>query len=275
MVFEALISPRTAEEKPWIVLLFGFFTATLAVFLSLWVFKTYSSFIMVFLTVLFSLPLYYATLFFEERKDIYLASEGSIFKEHSKAIFFLIMLMVGNILAFFLWYILLPSHTVSVLFSTQTNTIVSINTQISGSATGGIFAKIFMNNIKVAMFSILFSLIFGMGALFILTWNASVIAAAMGNLFRVNMARLSENFGYFSTVKLSLLRYLTHGIPEIAGYVVAGIAGGIISSAIVNRDFASKKFQNIIFDTSLLILTSFIILFFAALIEVYITPALI
>ena len=118
---------------------------------------------------------------------------------------------------------------------------------------------------------------YGAGAIFILTWNASVIATAIGNFIRSNIASYASQAGfraasYFQIVSLALLRYLLHGIPEILAYIIAGLAGGIISVAVINARFGTRKFERVILDSSDLILLSVLLLILATLIEVYITP---
>ena len=71
-----------------------------------------------------------------------------------------------------------------------------------------------------------------------------------------------------------MLRYLVHGIPEILAYFVAALAGGIISVAIIRKDYKTKSFQRILLDVSDPVLLSVLILFIAALLEVFVTPAL-
>ena len=70
----------------------------------------------------------------------------------------------------------------------------------------------------------------------------------------------------------AMLRYFIHGLPEIAAYFVAAIAGGIISFAIIRRDILTKNFQKIAFDTSNLIIISIVLLIISGLLETYLTP---
>ena len=73
---------------------------------------------------------------------------------------------------------------------------------------------------------------------------------------------------------LSILRYLIHGIPEIAAYFVGTLAGGIIGTSIIKKEFKTDKFWNILHDSLLMIIIAIIILVFASIIEVFITPRL-
>ena len=67
---------------------------------------------------------------------------------------------------------------------------------------------------------------------------------------------------------------MTHGFFEILAYFIGGLAGGIISVAIINHDVRSPKFRIILKDSFDLILIAIAILIIAAFIEVFITPAI-
>ena len=285
MVLESIINPVKAEKRPWELFFIGVLYSTIGILFSLWVFKQYSSLIMVFLTVTVSVPLMFSTMKFEEYKDLGGNSERFLLREHSRAIEFLMFLFLGILVSFSLWYILLPPELVQTMFSTQLETISAINSQVTGKTItslfiSDIFQNIFLNNIKVLMFSILFAFFYGAGAIFILTWNASVIAAAVGTYVRNNLANYANLIGltavwtYFHVFSAGILRYLTHGTFEIAAYFIGGLAGGIISVAVINHDFRSIRFRNVLFDAISLILIAIGILFLAALVEVFVTPVL-
>jgi uncharacterized membrane protein SpoIIM required for sporulation len=141
-----------------------------------------------------------------------------------------------------------------------------------------IFFKILSNNIKVLIFCILFSFLYGVGAVFILTWNASVIGVAIGMFIRTEITKLATSFNfsvaaqYFGILSVGLFKYAIHGIPEILSYLVAALAGGIISVAVIRHDFGSEKYEKIVLDTSILLLISLFLVVFAAFLEVYVTP---
>jgi uncharacterized membrane protein SpoIIM required for sporulation len=96
----------------------------------------------------------------------------------------------------------------------------------------------------------------------------------MGGLIKSSVLASNSNLvlahaGGFAS---AMLRYFIHGLPEIAAYFVAAIAGGIISFAIIRRDILTKNFQKIAFDTSNLIILSIILLVISGLLETYLTP---
>lgn len=270
MVLEALIGPKKAERHPAWLLLYGVIFASFGILLSLWVFKSQASMVMVFLTVFACIPLVYRTLKYEEKKDLRNVQERVLIKEHGKALLFLMYLFFGFIIAFSLWFVFMPSADSGQLFDVQLKTIQQINASVTGKAYGlGTFVQILANNLKVLLFCILFAFFYGAGSIFILTWNASVIGAAIGAFVH---NRLAEFGTYFVAIPLGLLRYMTHGTFEILAYFIAGLAGGIISVAVINHHIDSKQFKHVVVDSLDLMLLSIGVLILAAGVEVWVTP---
>ncbi len=299
MVLESIMSPEKAEKKPWDMIFIGFLYASVAMFLSVWVFKEEASLVMVLLTVTAAVPLMVNTMRFEEEKDVRIDKETTLLKEHARALSFFVFLFIGFVLAFTVWFVFLPNNIVQAVFNTQINTIKAINSQITGGSSflssSNVFSgslpidssaysstkllfQIISNNLKVLLFCIFFSFFYGAGAIFILTWNASVISAAVGTFIRNNISAyanavgLTKVGGYFHIFSLGLLRYAIHGIPEILAYFIGGLAGGIISVAVIRHDFGTKTFRKIILDSFDLIVLAVAILFIAGLLEIYLTP---
>lgn len=280
MVLEAIVNAVKAEEKPWDMVLLGTFYASLAIALALWVFKEQTSLVMLILTVMGVTPLMINILKLEEKKEIELETETQILKQHSKAIIAYGGLFLGFTFAFSLWYAFVPGDLLHYIFKVQSSTLSELtgNANLVFSGQMNLFTTIFFNNVKVMIFCIIFSLIYGMGAIFVLTWNASVLGTAVGTLVR-NIAATSANAGGFATIGiyfkgygLSIIRYSLHGIPEIGAYLIAGIAGGIISVAVVNHHFLTKKFDKILLDSANLFIMALFIIFIAAVLEVWVTP---
>ena len=283
MVLESLLNPLNAEKKPWEMLFIGFVYSSVAILLALWIFREQASMVMVLFIVMAALPIMYNTIKLEESKDMIIDHERTLLHEHNKAISFLMYLFIGVVMSSTLWYVALPSATVEVLFQKQTETIQTINANTySSNAINqlAIFSIIFLNNVKVLAFSILFALIYGAGAIFILTWNATVIGTAIGNFIRTNIdhyvtaiALVGQN-SYFHIVSLGLLKYALHGIPEIAAYFYGGLAGGILSVAIIRKHYQTQHFRTVLVDFSELVMIALAFLLVAAFLEVYVTPVL-
>ena len=284
-MLESILNPKRAEKYPWLMFFVGFLQGLIAVWVSSFfstdpVLSKYLGIFIVTFSVLLSLPFVYFIMRYEERKDKEYEEESSLLKEHGKAILVFLWLFLGFTLAFSVCYIVFPDG--QQYFSAQVETYcnmnhpyditgclrnygLEMNDKITGAVTSGErFLSIFTNNVYVVIFALFFSLIFGAGAIFILAWNASVIAAAIG------MFAKSELSNIFS----GMARYLIHGIPEIAAYFVAALAGGILGVAIIRKEFKSEKFWSIVEDVLTLLVISIIILIIAGLIEVFITPIL-
>tara|TARA_Y100000310_G_scaffold223408_1_gene225247 strand:- start:425 stop:1294 length:870 start_codon:yes stop_codon:yes gene_type:complete len=285
MVLESFKNPVSAVSKPWHMLFVGLVYATVAIFLSLWIFKQYASLVMVFLTVFACVPLIYNSLKQQEKVDMEAGSEKVIMKNHARVLEFLLFLFLGFVIAYSAAFVFLPSADVGGVFKSQIETIGAINSQLSGEqpinadvTSTDFFSQIFFNNIKVLLFCIFFSFFYGAGAIFILTWNASVIGAAMGIFMKNKMAEMLASLGalnafnYFQVASLGILRYMIHGIPEIAAYFVGGMAGGIISVAMINHDLETNRFGVIMMDSLDLFVLAVFLLFFAGLLEVFVTP---
>lgn len=286
MVLESLFDPKKAVRHPQRLFFLGILYSSIGTFLGLWIFKNQASLVLVFLTVMAALPFMYRTIKHEEWIDSKNLKESRLLKHHSRVLLAFMFLFFGFVIAFSLAYVLLPEHLVQSTFISQIETIRSINSNVLGapgtsaalSSSSSIFLQIFSNNLKVMLFSLFFSFFYGAGAIFILTWNASVIGVAIGSFFRQKIAALATQTGilkagsYFGIFSLGILRYIIHGPVEILAYFTAGLAGGIISVAVIRHDFNSQSFRKIILDSVDLIMIAIFLIFIAALLEVYVTP---
>jgi len=284
-MLEMLLSPRKAERHPWEMFFVGLVYASLSLLLVNWIFakdavlSQYSGILIVTFTVMFSLPFMYFTIRYEEKRVSEDKGAISLIKEHKKALYAFLWLFLGFVVAFAFWYIIMSTPN---NFRAQIETFCMINRpanfQDCVSQYGIKSAKsinafvtnqerlflIFSNNIYVLMFTLVFSLIFGAGVIFVLAWNASVIAAAVGIFAKSEL----------SALPVGIARYMLHGIPEIGSYFIVALAGGIISSAVIRHEFGSEKFWEVLQDSLGLVILAIVVLFGAAILEVYVTPVL-
>ena len=283
MVLEGLINPALAKNKASQILFYGFVYGILAFFLSTWIFSSESSMVMIFLAVLASLPLVYNLLRKEEEIGFEGVDEKFILKQHSKTLKIFTFLFFGLVLAFTVSYFLSSIIGMSTTNSFSAQLAALQGNNVTGQTAGvcdGLcyFNSVFFNNLRVMIFALLFSFLFGSGAIFILTWNASVIGAAIGISIKAGIAKLAAYEGwnlfasYVNVTAYGLSRYIIHGVPEILAYFVAGLAGGIISVAIIRHDFLSKKFNRVLFDSVYLILIALLLIIVSAILEVWVTP---
>lgn len=262
-MFEMMIKRGSAERHPFEMFFIGFVYSSLAIPVGFYIFYSYASLVIVFLTVLASIHLVHGVMSLEEKKERVSKSEMWILRQHGKAFLFFIFLFLGFVFSFSFWSIVLPIEISQHAFSVQ-SAIISDIVKITGDATAfSDFQAIFKNNLKVLVISFLFSLIYGAGVTFILAWNASVIGFAIGNLARSELG--------LASLPIAISKYLTHGLLEVVAYFGIALAGGILSIAIVRKDI-NKRFRAIFSDVLVLIVISIVMLVIAGLIEVYITP---
>ena len=285
-MFEMLVSPKDAVKKPERLFFVGLIYASLSllitqlIFLKNDTFAEHASMLLITFSVLFSLPFMYFLLRVSEFKEIMYGRGKTLFREHGKAIIALLFLFVGFVVAFTFFNLVLPQDNVGKIFGSQIKEFCKINmpselTQcleqygipvagITGNVISGEreVASIMVNNLYVLLFVLIFSLALGAGAIFILAWNASVIGTAIGIIVKTSLGNVGV-----------LAAYFVHGIPEIAAYFFAALAGGIVSVAIIRRDLDKDKTKNILSDFILLMIIALIILLIAALLEVYISPS--
>jgi len=281
-MLESLINPKRVEKGPWKMFFIGLIYASLSLLLVHLFFSNDSNLskasgmLVVLFCIMFSFPFMYFIIKKEEDDDEKAIGVFNVWQAHKDAIYAFMWLFFGLVVAFSFWNIVLQD---SNLLNFQIQTYCQINNpgdidscvskyssgnfEITGNSTNGLrFLSIIENNVYVMIFTLVFSLIFGAGALFILIWNASVISAAIGIFTKYNI----------SEIPLGLLRYSIHGFPEITAYFITALAGGIFGIGIVRHGVKDIRFLKIVENVIVLIFISLIILIIAALLEVYITP---
>lgn len=283
-MLEMLIKPKSAEHGPWKMFFIGLVYASFSLLLVQWFFSgdsvlsRYSGMIVVCFSVMFSMPFMYFLIKQEEEQDERVEGFFSIWKVHKDAIYAFLWLFLGFLVAFSFWNAFLGN---SALFNAQLETYCLINSpgnlddcvarysveqkiiSSTGAATKEMrFLSILENNVYVMIFTLVFSLVFGAGAIFVLAWNATVISSAIGVFTNY---RLRE-------IPLGLGRYMIHGFPEIAAYFITALAGGIFGVGAIRNGIRSRKFLQVVENTVVLLFIAIVILMVAAVVEVYFTP---
>ena len=279
-MLESMINPKRLEKGPWKMFFIGIVYASLSLLLVKWFFSgdavlsQYSGMIVVTFCVMFSLPFMYFIIKEEEQEDENVFGLFSVWRIHKDALYSFMWLFLGFIIAFSFWYTVLQD---SNLFNAQIETYCRINNprdisgcinsndfaQTTGAAVKEIrFLSIIENNVFVMIFTLLLSLIFGAGAIFVLAWNASVISAAIG-IFTEHSIK---------DIPLGVFRYMVHGFPEIAAYFITALAGGIFGVGVLRNGIKDGRFFHVVENVVILLFIALLILVLAAVIEVYFTP---
>jgi uncharacterized membrane protein SpoIIM required for sporulation len=284
-MIESIINPKRIERGPIKMFFVGLIFATFSLLITHWFFSSdfvlsqYAGMIVVTFCVMFSFPYIYFMIKQEEREDEEVEGFFEVWNMHKDAIYAFMWLFLGFIVALSICNVILKDPN---LFNAQLQTYCMINAPgnmdsciarsspdsfslQTGAATKEMrLISIIENNVYVMIFTLLFSLIFGAGAIFVLAWNASVIASAVGIFTKYELTQLP----------IGICRYMIHGIPEIAAYFVTALAGGILGTAIIRKQLKKGRFLRILENCVMLLFMGIVLLILAALIETYITPIL-
>jgi uncharacterized membrane protein SpoIIM required for sporulation len=283
-MLESLINPKRNEKGPFKMLFIGLLYASLSILFVKWFFSgdrvlyEYSGILVITFCVMFSLPFMYFIIRREEKEGEKIEGFMTTWHIHKDALYSFMWLFLGFLIAFSFWHIVLQDP---YLLNAQIETYCAINSpgsfencvssysfsgkavEITGSSIKLIrFLSILQNNIYVMIFTLIFSLLFGAGAIFILAWNASVIAAAIGIFSKYSV----------SQIPLGIARYMIHGVPEIAAYFLTALAGGMFGVDVLRNHINERKSLRVLEHVIVLLFLSILILIFAAIIEVYFTP---
>ncbi len=261
-MLETLMSVRDAVKNPWHMIIFGVVISLISVGVSYLVFPESAGLLTVFLITIISAPFMLKLHGYEEASEegkvrkVSLASRInpiSAFSRQSEIFVIYSAFFVGVIIALTASFIFLPDAVVEKTFGDQINQIGEIGAIFGNLAAQGAFGQILVNNLIVLSVSFVFALLFGIGAIFILAWNASVLSVAIGLVAKS------------SGVPAAVITFLPHGVFEIAAYFVAGIAGGIISIAVSRR--GTKEFGAVVEDMLVMMVLSVVLVTIGAYIE--------
>ena len=283
-MLEDIIHPKRTQKGPWKMFFIGLIYASLSLILVHWFFSQdpdlskASGMMVVLFLMMFSLPYMYFIIRKEEKEDETVEGFKGVWNAHKDALYAFMWLFLGFVIAFSFWYIVLQDGNL-LNFQLQTycriNSPTDINACVeqyimgSDKVSGAVLKEtrllsIIENNVYVMIFTLIFSLIFGAGAIFILIWNASVIAAAIGIFTKYS----------WQEIPLGIGRYMIHGLPEIGAYFVAALAGGIFGVGILRHGIKDERFYKVLQHSIMLLFIAIILIILGGIIEVYFTPVL-
>ena len=254
MVLERLIGVRQAIKQPMWIFFLGAMISLISMFVSFIVFSKLTGLFVIIVITLAMTPFMNRLLIYEEKENVKLMRGHSFFERYSDIITAYVAFFSGMILAMSVVFVVTPEVTVQRIFDEQINEINIIRGKF---LFGNQLLEIFTNNVSVVTLSFLFSFLFGSGAVFILSWNASVLSAAIG--------LLAKAAGGFHGIPGAIMVFLPHGSFEILAYFIGAIAGGIMSATIIKRK--SVNFWLVAGDSMKLYALSIFLLLIAGVIE--------
>ena len=286
-MLEVIIFPKGAQKKPWQLFFVGLLYASISFFIVNFIFSkdvvlsAHSGLLMAMFASLFSIIFVYYSIRLDEKENLKDKSEIKAIMDDWRILEMFLWLFLGFVVAFSFWQIAIPS---AANFNSQTETYCVLNNPLQFSqcinnlnATEtinqidtlpkGSFFSIFVNNMYVMFFVIIFSLLFGAGSIFIIAWNASIISSVIA---------LSIKF-QLSNLHMGIFRFMIHGLPEMAGYFIAALAAGMVSFSLMGylkKKISLSNLLKIIQRSCIFLIIGIALFAIAALIEVFITPLL-
>lgn len=269
MVLDFLVSPSQATKEPWSLILATFVFVSFGVFVELYL--PIKGSIIVFAMVPL-IPLVWQVLMREEEEeeaelDAWKKGNGKLqlFVHHVDLWEVFAFFFVGAALAYTFWFALLPSETTGALFTDQLREVNLIRGSViqgqffNNAAQENQFWFLFNHNLQVLGLMLVFSLVYGIGSIYLLLWNASIIGVVIGSKV--------HELGIYGAV-LGFLGLLPHGVFELSAYFLASIAGGLFSMEFMKRGFTKPDlFRHIFLEVLLLLLISVLLLGVGAWVE--------
>ncbi|MFT7615478.1 MAG: putative membrane protein SpoIIM required for sporulation [Candidatus Woesearchaeota archaeon] len=250
MAIEQLFNTKAFVKKPARGFYAGFICATIGILLSYRIFPAAASYVAIALTIVPLIPLFLSLINQEEHLAEY-HMHKHIWSHPFLKIY--ICTFIGLVAAFLLWYLILPTHMQSMIYGPQEAIIAATGGTLQITATE-LFTLLFSHNFELLLIITVMSFLFGAGAIFILTWNASVLAVFLANSAFTN--------------NVNIINIWFHGIPEFLAYMIAALAGGVFGVVLVKKDFRSKLFKKAAIESLKLFVLSVLLLALATILEV-------
>ncbi|MEK6951066.1 MAG: stage II sporulation protein M [Nanoarchaeota archaeon] len=283
MVLEHIFPEDWLENKGRYAFILGVVYSIIAVIISTILFPGDPALVAVAFTSMLLLPEMYKIFSIEERQEAVeqKVSMRSLWRDDIEVVRIYIFLFLGILLVYSVGTMLLPSVQTNSLFREQLeirfgqgfsgNAIAGQATSSSAAATsfsGDLFFDLLSNNFMVLVACFILALLTGDGAIFLITWNASVWGAIFG--ITAKNAALFAGKNPFALFGVIMLVVFPHMILEAISYFLAAIAGSVISKDVLLEEFASERFLEVFGFNLYLLLFGLIFLVLGALVETFV-----
>ena len=285
MVLESIIGEANVRRHPVLIFLITFLVSVGGIIAAYQVFESYASVLATAFITIGLVPIIH-NIFAKEQYDeiMHRKSAATFFARHFNVILIYVWIFIGVVFAFALVYSVSPPELRTTIFSEQINAFCSISN--SANCTNGVPNSIvanfgasafdscqnpgvsdvfscslyvFENNIRVLIFVLILSLLYGAGAIFIIVWNASILGIFFGELFLMEAHIIWVGF------LQSML--IGHGPPELLGYIFAALAGTLLSAMISRGTFLKSELFIILKDVAFLTFLAFFSILYGAIVE--------
>ncbi len=282
MVLELITNFQKLRHKPALMFIEAIVLTVLSVVFAVSLFpENYTSIaILAFLTI-GALPLFNRLYSY----DSYLSSYSqNIFLRHKRIIKLLFFFFLGVFVAFILVYFVAPANVQDKLLTSQFSELQGIDEiresitgqatahDVSGSKFKEVFYLIFKNNLLVVFTATVLSFFYGAGGLFLIAWNASILAAVLVKDIIISFSMASGSglltplIGTYHSF-ISFLGFVPHGFFEVLAYFIVSVAGAVLARDLFRGMFTTDFRYRVIKDFIYLFIIAIICLIIGALIE--------
>lgn len=278
MVLEHIFPEDWLEHKGRYAFILGIVYSLIAVVISSILFPGDPALVAVAFTSMLLLPEMYKIFSIEERQEAIeqKVSMRSLWRNDIEVVRIYIFLFLGILLVYSVGTMLLPTVQTNSLFREQLE--IRFGQGFSGQAIAGqatstsfsstLFFDLLSNNFMVLVACFILALLTGDGAIFLITWNASVWGAIFG--ITAKNAALFAGKNPFALFGVIMLVVFPHMIIEAISYFLAAISGSVISKDVLLEEFASERFLEVFGFNLYLLLFGLIFLVLGALVETFV-----
>ena len=273
MVLEHIFPEDWLEKKARYAFLLGLGYSFVGIMIASLLFPQDPALVSVAFTSLLLLPELYKIFSMEERqlrmeKRITLKA---LIRDDWDVIKIYLYLFVGILLMYAFFTMLMPSFQTNVLFREQLEIRLGqgfAGNAVMGTLSSDLFWNLLNNNFYVMLACFMMALLTGDGAIFLITWNASV----WGTIFGYT-AKTASNFSgesvYLMFAKIMAI-VTPHMMIEATCYILAAIAGAVISKDVILEEFASDRFMEVFGFNIYLMLFAVLFLLLGAGVEAWV-----
>jgi len=270
MVLEQIYSADFLKQKPKYALLLGIAYTVFATLFSLMLFADDPALVIVGMVSILLMPsLHQLSSYYETKAKEKAIGILNIIKNNKQFIKVYLYMFFGSFIVFALFSLILPSLATNHLFEQQVSVMAGGATTTGGGYFSiALFKELFTHNLFVMTICFLLSLIAGNGAIFMIIWNASVWGTVFGVLGKNTAAYIQAHPAVIFL--LIMLSVFPHVLLEISSYIIAVVAGTMISQGMSREKIISKPFGRVLGNNLLLLLCAVGVLVIAMAVETYV-----
>ena len=269
MVLEHIFPEDWLENKGRYAFILGVIYSIVGVLVASVLFPSDPALVGVAFTSLLLLPELYKIFSIEERQERMeqRVSLRALWKDDANIVRIYIFLFLGILLVYSVGTILMPSMETNTLFREQLE--IRFGEGFAGNAfSTGLFFDLLQNNFFVLLACFIMALLTGDGAIFLITWNASVWGTIFGITAKYAGAFSGQNpFYLFGIIMLVVF---PHMMIEAISYFLAAISGSVISKDVILEEFASDRFFEVFGFNLYLLLIALLFLLLGAGVEAWV-----